>query len=86
MVNNSNGTNSESGFQNRKEYGFREDGCIFGYKDMHEAYFDGELTDRECLVVDGHLLECRLCENTWDALTNEMEETFPRKVRDADGE
>ena len=69
-------------FRNRSEFGFRNDGCIYGIDEMVAKYREGDLTDLECLCVDRHLLECRVCENAWDARMDEWEETFPYEIRD----
>lgn len=67
-------------------FGFRADGCIDQLKAVHQSYLSGSLTDEQCWQIDKHLLSCRRCENHWDALSSELEESFPRQVRDAEGE
>lgn len=74
------GLEIRTGFINRKEYGFRDFGegvgvHIYGLKEMHGQYLGGVLSDREMNVADTHLLECRRCENHWDALTSKLEDS-----------
>lgn len=50
------------------------DGCINQLAHWHREYLSGRLSDDECTVLDEHLIQCRRCENQWDALTGEYED------------
>lgn len=67
-------------------FGFREDGCVRRLAAVHQSYLSGALMDEQCWQVDTHLLSCRRCENHWDALTGQLEDSFPRQVRSAEEE
>lgn len=54
------------------------DGCIDGLRHWHRKYLRGELPSDVCDKLDCHLLYCRRCLNTWEALTSELEESWAR--------
>jgi len=41
---------------------------------VHRAYLAGALPEALMAKIDRHLLVCRRCENTWDALTSALED------------
>ena len=65
---------------------FRTDGCIDQLKAVHQSYMDGYLSEEECWNIDRHLFCCRYCQNHFDALTSQMEESFPCEIHDAEDE
>lgn len=69
-------------FQNKKEYGFNEDGCIYGVIRLHEAYVGAELTHEEGLAIESHLRECETCLDRWELLTDSKLEELPSRLGD----
>ena len=63
---------------------FRAGRCIDRLYAVHRSYLSGFLTDEQCWHIEEHLLSCRRCENHWDALSSEMEDSFPHELRDAE--
>ena len=52
--------------------------------DVHRAYLSGLLPEDLMGKIDAHILKCKRCENTWDALTSSLEDGLPTEIRDAE--
>ncbi len=50
------------------------DGSLAGLRELHVAYREGRLTDRQAGVIDRHLVSHRGDCSMWDALTEEFED------------
>jgi len=59
----------------RFNYFFDSEGCLRNYRPLHQLYLSGTLTEGEAGIVNDRIIDFRKCENTWAALTSEMEET-----------
>lgn len=55
---------------------FDKDGHIQNMAMWHARYLNGDLLDNKDQDIDKHLLDCRRCENQWDALSREEGEKF----------
>lgn len=56
---------------------FAADGCIGHLKAAFAYDMQGMLSKDEQKRIDWHLLGCRRCENHWEALLCELEDSFP---------
>lgn len=50
------------------------DGSLAGLRELHVAYREGRLTDRQAAVIDRHLVSHRRDCSLWDSLTEEYED------------
>jgi hypothetical protein len=61
---------------------FLPDGCLKDVRSVHAAYVDGTLSDDACWAIEKHLLACRRCENSFDALFSSLEDAIPVETID----
>jgi hypothetical protein len=76
-----------SSFVENPEVRFDEfSGCILNIRRVFELYISGELADHEgsALKIDAHLLECRTCENAFDAFEQELYDSMVTESVDSD--
>lgn len=60
------------------------DACPPRLSEVHRAYLAGLLSEELAWKIDMHLLRCRRCENTWDALTSSLEDGMLSDTREDD--
>lgn len=58
--------------------------CIVKPAQILDAYMNGDLSDKSCMLLERHLLQCRRCENTWDALTLKMTDAMQSEAGPTD--
>ena len=68
-----------NGFNNRKDYGFNEDGHIYGIIRLHEAYIGAGLTHQDAPIVEKHIRECESCLVRWELLTDRILRPLPAR-------
>lgn len=72
---------AELTFRNRDEFGFNDEGCIYGLIKLHEDYLNGRLSNEECRAVEDHILDCEGCERAGDICTNSKLKSTPPNYR-----
>ena len=82
------GMEVRAGFVNRLGFGFLPTnlnpggGCIYGIDRMHQHYLSVKTPERECKIIDEHLLECTRCRDPWDARMSDLRDWMNKKNRE----
>lgn len=75
-------------FVNRPDFGFLPldvnpgGGCVYGIDKMHQHYLSVKTPEKECRIIDGHVLECTRCRDSWDARMSDLRDWMNKTTRD----